>query len=476
MTGAVLAQEWMLLRRERAFAAACVLLVLLCLYAGWSGSRWQQQRLEDFRESAAQLGDVLEREAAQLTGIESGQVSIAAAAAAGLPHVVRTELALPPATFAGLAIGEAELRPTRAVVAATTRAHEMFRFQEVDNPVLLGWGRLDLAFIVIVLLPLLWLGFGCTALSADRDAGSLGFLLAHPVRAAQLALVRVLLRTGALTVVALVAGVLSWVAFGSVRGIPPDWPGLATLTVLLVGYAVFWGAISLWIVSRNRGSDHNALVAVLLWTLLVLVVPALSALSARQAVPVPSRLEYITAARAAENEASARGRELLQGYLLDHPELEATRGDAVAPFIKTFVLVQREVDRSVAPVVQAFESAQSAQRRLAGTLRWVSPRDIAEHAMLSLAGHDPGRFARFEDQARALRVAWLEAVEDPVIAGRRLTVEEYGALPRPGFTEVRRSRVLGGVLLAMAVLLAFAAVVGAAAARGFRRFSPAVGG
>lgn len=473
MTRDLLAQEWTLLRRERAFAAACVLLVLLCVYAGWSGTRWQQQRLADFRESAAQLRDASEREAAQLAAIESGDLPIAAAAGAGLPHVVRTELALLPAPLAGVAVGEAELRPMRAVIAATTRAHEMFRFQEVDNPVLLGWGRLDFAFLAIVLLPLLWLGFGCTVLSADRDAGSLGFLLAHPVRAWQMALVRVLLRIGTLTAVVLGSGVLSWLAFGALRGIPPDWGGLATLSALLVAYASFWGALSMWIASRNRGSDHNALVAVLLWALLVLVVPALSALVARQAVPLPSRLEYITAARAAENEASGRGRELLQGYLLDHPELEAARGDAVAPFIKTFVLVQREVDRSVAPVVQAFDSAQAAQRRLAATLRWVSPRDVAEHAMLAIAGHDPGRFARFEDQARALRAAWLASVEDPVIAGRRLTAGEFAALPRPVFSERARTRVLGGLLAAVVVLLAFAVLAGAAAARGFRRYSPA---
>jgi ABC-2 type transport system permease protein len=473
VNASLLAQEWALLRRDRAFVAACLLLVLLCAYASWSGIRWQQQRLADFREGAMQLRDATQRETGQLAAIEAGRLPIAAAAGAGLPHVVRTELALPPAPLAGVAIGEAELRPMRAVVAATTRAHEMFRFQEVDNPVLLGWGRFDLAFVMLVLLPLLWLGFGCTVLAADRDTGTLGFLLSHPIRPLRLALVRVLLRCGTLTVVVLVAATLSWLVLGAAAGVGPGAPGLAALAAVLVAYAAFWGALALWIASRNRSSERNALLAVLLWTLLVLVVPALSTLVARQAAPVPSRLEYITSAREAENEASARGRELLQGYLLDHPELEATRGDAVAPFIKTFVLVQREVERGVAPIVRAFESAEDAQRRLAAALRWLSPRDLAEHAVLSLAGHDPGRFARFEQQARALRAAWLAAVEDSVIAGRRLSAAEHRALPRPAFDEAPQAQVLRGVLAVVVALLAFAALAAVAAARNLRRFSPA---
>jgi ABC-2 type transport system permease protein len=475
MSAALLAQEWSLLRHDRPFAVACLLLAVLCAYAGWSGTRWQQERLADFRTGTAEVRAAAEREAGQLAGLESGRLPIAAAAGAGLPHVVRTEIGLPPGGLAGVAIGEAELRPTRAVVSATTRAHEMFRFQEVDNPVLLGWGRFDLAFLVLVLLPLLWLGFGCTVLSADRESGTLGFLLSHPVRAGRLAVVRLLLRAGLLTGVVLLAATLAWLGFGGWSGVVPDWGGLGALAAVIVAYAAFWAAVSLWIASRNRGSEHNALVAVLLWALLVLVVPALSTLVARQAAPVPSRLEYITTARAAENEASARGRELLQGYLLDHPELEATRGDAVAPFIKTFVLVQREVDRSVAPVVEAFEAAQKAQRRFAAALRWLSPRDLAEHALLAVAGHDPGRFERFEQQARELRAAWLAAVDDPVIAGRRLTVAEHRALPRPGFAEAPRAEVLRGVLAVIVVLFAFAAVAGAAARRNFARFSPAAG-
>jgi len=474
MIAALLDREWALLRGERGFGLACLLVLALSGYAVWSGARWQQERWLEHSASVTLAAEPVAREAAQLEAIERGELPIAAAAGAGLPHVVRTELALPPRPLAGVAIGEAELRPTRATISATARAHEMFRFQEVDNPILLGWGRFDLAFLVITLLPLLVAGFSCTVLSTDRESGTLRLVLSQPLGAGRLASARVLLRGGLLTLLAAAGATLGWIALGVAPGPAPPMEFAMLAGVILV-YGAFWCALSLWVVSRNRSSEHNALAMVLLWTLLVLVLPALTTLLARQISPVPSRLEYITTAREAENAANARDRELLQGYLLDHPELEATRSDAVAPFIKTFVLVQREVEQAVAPVVERFETAQRAQRRLGDALRWLSPRDVAERAMLQVAGNDPARFGQFEAQARLLRAAWLEAVEQPIIAGRRLSAAEYARLPRPGFLEPPRAVLLRDYLASLAVLAVFAVLAGVAAARNFARFSPASG-
>jgi ABC-2 type transport system permease protein len=472
---ALLAREWALLRGERAFGLACVLVVLLAGYAVWSGARWQAARALDHQASVALAAESVAREAEQLAAIERGELPIAAAASAGLPHMVRTELALPPRALAGVAIGEAELRPTRATISATTRAHEMFRFQEVDNPILLGWGRFDLAFLVIFLLPLLVAGFSCTVLSTDRASGTLRLVLSQPVGAGALASARVLLRGGLLTLLAAASATLGWIAFGATT-MAPRATELVMLAGVIVAYGAFWCALALWVVSRNRSSEHNALAMVLVWTLLVLVLPALTTLLARELSPVPSRLEYITAAREAENAANARGRELLSGYLLDHPELEATRSDAVAPFIKTFVLVQREVEQAVAPIVARHGAAALAQRHLGDALRWVSPRDLAERALLQVAGNDPARFAQFEAQASGLRVDWLAAVQPPLIAGRRLAAAEYQQLPRPAFAEPPAAVRSRDFLTTLGLLGLLTLLAGVAAARNLARFSPAADG
>ena len=468
--------ELLLLRRDRALVLGCALACLLALYATWSGLGWQHSRALAAFEGSRAATEALRREAGQLAAIEAGKLPISAAAAAGLPHVVRTEFALPMQPLAGIAIGEAELRPTYAAISATTRAHEIFRFQEVDNPVLLGWGRFDLAFVLIYLLPLLLAGLGCSVLSADRETRTLQMVLSQPVTAARLATLRVALRGAALALATALGATLACLlaapdrsvsAYGSAALLP-----VASLIAVALAWLAFWAAVTLWVVARNRSSESNALTLIIVWTVLVLVLPAITTLIARYASPVPSRLEYIVAARAAENAANQQGRALLQSYLLDHPELEAARGDAVSPFIKTFVLVQREVERAVSPVVARFAAAERAQRELREALRWVSPRDIAAEALLVAAGNDARRFAYFEEQAQTLRIEWLAAVRDAIVAGRRLDSAEYAALPRLQFREPSPGSVLARQLAAALALLFLAALAVLGARRAFRAFSP----
>jgi len=467
----LLKAELALIRRDRLFVVGSLFALLLALYATFGGMHWQEARRVAHAEGMTQATVSTQRETKQLRAIETNELLIADAAAAGLPHVVRTEFALPPTAISGLAIGEAELRPTYASISATTRTHEMFRFQEVDNPVVLGWGRFDLAFVVIYLLPLLIAGFGCVTLSADRESRVLQIVLSQPVSVRRLAILRVILR-GSLLVLATLLGLTGGLLLGQ-----PDLTAsadhLAWFVTITLSYSFFWCAVALWITSLGRSSETNALIMSITWAVVVLIAPAINAFIAREISPMPSRLEYIVATREAENAANREGRELLQNYLLDHPELEATRGDAVSPFIRTFFLVQRKVERVIEPIVARFETAEDRQQKTREVLRWISPRDIAGESLLWSTGNGAVRFANFERQARELRTDWLEAVESAVIAGRRLTADEFIQLPRPQFREVATAEFIQRHLYSVFVLLLFSLIVSVDALRRLKRFSPA---
>jgi len=471
VSGDILRAEWLLLRRDRTFLAGCAFLVVLALYATFSGVNWQQARLVAQGQSIDKHASQWQREATQLAALERGEITLADAPAVGLPHVVRTEFYLPPSGISGLAIGEAELRPTYATISATTRAHEIFRFQEVDNPVLLGLGRFDLAFVVIYLLPLLIAGFGCSVLSVDRDSRTLQLVLSQPMTALRLATLRVGLRTTAL-ITALLLGTIAGLVLTGLIGQLLSWAFVGFFAVTAT-YAGFWAALALWIVSLNRGTETSALLMVVTWAVVVLIMPALATVVAREASPMPSRLEYIVTAREAENAANLAGRELLQEYLLDHPELEATRGDAVSPFIKTFFLAQRQVENAVTPIVERFDAAERRQRLWRETLRWISPRDIASDALLLSTGNGAARFTTFERQAREVRGAWLKSVETALISGRRLTADEFATLPRPMYREAQPRETALRYTTSLTALLLFAVLIALDARRRLARYSVA---
>ena len=82
----------------------------------------------------------------------------------------------------------------------------------------------------------------------------------------------------------------------------------------------------------------------------------------------------------------------------------------------------------------------------------MSPRDLAERALLEVAGNEPARFQQFEAQTSRLRADWLAAVQPPLITRRRLTAAEYAELPRPAFVELPSTALVRDVLATMGVL------------------------
>jgi len=471
--GPLLRHDLRQLSRERTVAMVLALALAAVAYATWSGSAWKARQRAELDAAATALAEATAEETRTLRALADGTLAVADAPGAGLPNTVRTELLLPPGPLAELAVGEADLRPDQATITAVGRASDMFRFYQVDNPALLALGRFDLAFVVVYLLPLMILGMSYSVLSADRESGALGLLLAQPLTAGQVAWARIGLRTTLVGGAVLLGGLLAWLVFAPRPLDSQAVPRLMLWSAVVTGYCAFWGCVAGLVAARNASSDRNALVLLLAWAVITLLLPSAITLAAQTLSPTPSRMEYVTAARAAENEANARGRQLVQGYLLDHPELEATEQSAVAPFIKTFVLVQQRVEAAVAPVTERFDARLQRQQQIGAALSYLSPASLAQATLTEIAGSSFARHRRFESEARALRGAWLAALEGPIIAGRRLTAAEYAALPRPDFAETPPGPIAAAAAPRLAVLLGYAALAGWLAARAFRRFTPA---
>ncbi|MFT7289513.1 MAG: ABC-2 type transport system permease protein, partial [Halieaceae bacterium] len=370
-----------------------------------------------------------------------------------------------------LGIGSADLRPRKAEISAMGRADDMFRFYEVDNPAQLALGRFDLAFVVVYLMPLLILGLTYSVLSADRESGALGLLLAQPVTAGQVAWARIGLRSAIVTTAVVAGTLLGWATLAPEPASPQAWPRLLMWSGVVVIYAAFWASLAALVAARNRGSDNNALVLLIAWVTITLLLPAVVSITAQTLNPTPSRMEYITTARAVENEANANGQQLLKGYLMDHPEIEAVTNSSVAPFVKTFVLVQQQVEAATAPITQAFEAKLEAQQRVASALAYLSPASLTQRALAALAGTGLQRQRRFEKDAHDLRRTWFKAVEVPLIAGRRLSADELSRLPRPEFVETPVATVMRATGLPLLLILIYTGLVGWLAVRVFRRFS-----
>ena len=173
----ILRHELRTLLSDRTLWAAGLALVLLSTYAVHVGERTvegqreqvaaaQEEQVERYAELRDTMGEV-----------HSGTTSLSPFQDPTRPYVTgrdrgRRYALLPPSPFQSSAVGQADLIPP-AVPVTLDGADPRAAREEIENPVHLLSGPLDLAFVVIFLLPLLAIGISFDLLSREREAGTL---------------------------------------------------------------------------------------------------------------------------------------------------------------------------------------------------------------------------------------------------------------------------------------------------------------
>ena len=179
-------------------------------------------------------------------------------------------------------------------VTVKLQAHKRSSLQGAasqDSTALDAFGRLSPAAILQLILPLLIIGLGFTAWSAERERGTLRQIMSYgvaPPRLLQGKLLGLGAALGLLTLPALL------VAIGGALWAPPA-PPLGRAAALLAVYGLYMGAYLLGAiaVSARAPSSRDALVLLLgFWGLTSLIVPRLAGDLIDAAVPMPAAATF----------------------------------------------------------------------------------------------------------------------------------------------------------------------------------------
>ncbi|MEM6455366.1 MAG: DUF3526 domain-containing protein, partial [Acidobacteriota bacterium] len=434
---------------------AAGLLLLASVYGLVGGIAWQTARLDETAVSAEEGATLI-----------AGQRAAAAGAAARSGRVgnVQTFAALPPAPLAAFSVGLEDLYPKRAEISVWERADTLFGRYQLESPLSLLVGRFDLGFVVLYLLPLFVLALSYDLLAGERERGTLALVLMQPVSLSRLVLAKLLARLIWLT--AFLA--ITVVAGGLVARVPIDiWPRLVGWFAIAWLYGLFWLALAAWVATLTRRAETCAAALAVLWLAIVLVIPGLLNVAAQAASPTPSRLEFVTAMRAATSEASRESAEILASYYHEHPELAANGQQG--GFLPAFYAAEREIERRLAPLMQDYDRRLAGQQRLVATLRFASPAVLANEAMIELAGSGLDRQRSAVAQARGFLAAWHAFLAPKVFLGQSLTAADYDNLPIFDFREPPVSAV--HIASAAGGLVGIALLALVLARRRLRRFS-----
>lgn len=438
MTRHMWRHEWRMLRADATLAILVAVLALAFGYALVNGVRWRAQQRDVLKAA-------LEEQAARYTSAETTirtareqKKALPAFSDPSNPDTAGRSTApryalLPPAPLSELAVGQSDLLSSYYKV--TTESPEtILGTADTENPTRLLTGRFDLAFVIVYLYPLFIVALGYNLLSLEKEQGTLALVLSQPVTLARLVAAKVGARV--VLLVGVVVG-LSLVALVALRVPLRDADAVLRLGLwcaVVLGYGLFWFALSLLVAAGGRTSAMNAMTLAGLWLVITVLLPGTANLVATTVYPVPSRVEMIQAVREATDDANAEGAALLGRYYQDHPEFAAETSDqAVTDFNAVKLAVNERIEAQVRPVMRTYDVQLARQQRVIDRLRFVAPSVLAQESLNDISGSGAARHRGFVEQVLAFHQQWRDYFSPLTI--RKIALTNYTTVPQFTFTD-----------------------------------------
>lgn len=421
-----LARENLALWRSAPRLLAIVFYTCLIAWSAADGIVWQQHAEAVLQEAPADLLTDRSEWMSDLQRAEAGEdISPYAARPMNLVFLA----ALPPGPLAALAGRDEAIHPHTALISGWRSEASVFRRYEVEGPAILRAGRMDLAFVVVAVLPLLVLLLSFDVISRERESGRFRLFLTQGGRPDQVLVAR-------LAAVALPAFLIPALAIVIATLIlqAPAVPAGIWIAGLAI-YTAFWIAVSGLVAVFFRQVSTGALAAVSVWALAVIVLPSTVRFAAEAVYPLPSRVTYLTEARLAEGETRRNLAERAEIYMAEHPGQSDAPDEAVPGFYRASYLANVDINTRTATLVEAFEDRQAEQRALVNGLQSLSPAIMLHHALQAASGTGPSRSADFREQTRQHLGTVLEAIGPATVGRSRLSVAEAEAIPGFAFLE-----------------------------------------
>ncbi|MFA5984998.1 MAG: ABC transporter permease subunit [Methylococcaceae bacterium] len=397
------------LRFDRVFWAVTLTFLLAVLFGLANGQRWadeqnaqinyfEQQSLDKYQNSRKQADELRQHNAPAADNLAARNADPRYALGfegSNVQHICRHSSAI-----AALTVGQSDLYNACILVSAWAigGGYDERLHRNLENPMRLLFGRFDTAFVMITLLPIAILILSYNQLSSEREQGTLSLLACQPLAVRRIIAMRFMVRAVIFLLLLLLP--LSLALWSNTVSLNHA-TALNEYLVWLIAtalYALFWFACGFWVNARSKSTAENGLLLAGLWLLLVVVLPGCLNLGLKQLYPVPSRMEFIDASRAATIDVGKRKTELLGKYLIDHPDrVKMTKQVNVDDFIQTRMAIDDETKRVLAPGLTAFSAQQQQQRNFVGRLRFLSPAIIYQQLTQLLTGQGQDRQQAFLD-------------------------------------------------------------------------------
>ena len=411
-------------------AAISVLLLTLCLYAGWNGRNHVTQRAENIQSAmeGMQANDALT--IARLDSIDKGlALNMAQWQYPNSPTTTGNfnprVAAFEPASLSLIATGQSDMF-NHYVKPTLTGDSFSIAFTELSSPVSLLMGSFDPAFVLIYLLPLVIISFCYNILSSEKEQGSLVLIASSPLSLRLWLLQKILIRYVVVTLL-LSLSILFMLLLNRVT------LGVTTINlfVSIWLYAAFWFALAYMVNLKGRSSSRNAITMLGLWVALVLAIPSLISQTANALYPVPARTMLINEMRIAQAEIDKEQDAILDDYLRNHPELITRDADESTAYgwWQRYFASKDLLEKRMSPLVANYDESLRKQQQWVSQLSILSPAVLMQNNLNHLAATSTQHYDAYRQAVQDFSGEWRDFFLPMVFQDQPFTKDKFGEMP-----------------------------------------------
>lgn len=221
-------------------------------------------------------------------------------------------LANSPNQWAAFANGQRDVNPYLISVTMLGLEGQLYD-TDINNPVSLLMGNMDLSFVFIFLFPLVIIAFTYNLLSEQQESGIWSLLKSQTEKSFAIIGRKFLIRL----IIILSVAIILFIAAKLYLGLPFDFTFLSVLTLTIL-YMFFWFALSFFFISLNKSSNFNASALIAVWVLICIVIPASLNLFLSREYPIPEALQNVINQREGYHEKWDMAKEVTMKPFFEH--------------------------------------------------------------------------------------------------------------------------------------------------------------
>lgn len=420
----------------------------VAIYAVISGLYWKHATVQEQNRPHLEHAETQE---AWFKSLQDAQAGLPVSSALAHPMNLAVLVQRPPGVLGQFGYSREDLYPSAGTINGFSNEALIFRRYELEAPTALMHGRLDLTFVVVVLLPLVLCLLNYDHIARDRERGSLRVLLVQGVRPITLLWSRVFYCSLPSLIVLLLASIVGTLAAGKL-----NWETCLSLVWWCSGIALYW---MLWvtlcalIAACSRNSLSAALSSVTVWIGLVVVLPALLQFTVSNIAASPSKVQLMAVARAAEADALGTLDQREEAFIAQHATELPQSVENFSDYYRRAYLSNASVNERVGTLLDQYQDELSADLRLLNAIQFVSPSTAAFRMLQAISGSGFERAETFQNQARRFFREYFQEIGVATLQQRRLTLAEARSIADFSFREPLAIATLSSSVAGMCVFV-----------------------